>query len=456
MKALIYTHGTRGDLQPYLALACALDRAGHTATLVAPGMFAPFAAEYGIRLEPLTDAGVRLNERPDVRKLLQNNDRSEAGGHAYRQAREKIFNEVMPRIYPVMLRQLWNAAREGADIVLHSHHSRQVIHQIAEKLGVPHALATLYPHFTPSRRYPREMGSFDARPDNLQRHTAADSVPLKPMLADMISTWRSDTLGLPPREGYLDARLLADGRPAPVLHGFSPYVVEPAPDWPRWVHTTGFWDLPAPPGWDPPRRLLQFLAAGDKPVFIGFSSMSGGDPGETGRTVLEAVRLAGVRAVVGTGWGGITLTDPPDDVLVESDIPYDWLFPRVRAAVHAGGPGTNHAAAVAGVPQVMCPFHKDQMMWSARMHELGVAPEPIGQRDLTAGRLAAAIRQALTDPGIAAGVLRTARAVRAEDGAGRAVEVIESWEYARPRRVGGSGTGSAMRERPAAGGRVGE
>jgi sterol 3beta-glucosyltransferase len=428
VKALIYTHGTRGDLQPYLALARALGRAGHTATLVAPGMFAPVAAQYGVPLEPLTDAGVKLNERPDVRKLLHNNDGSEAGGRAYREAREKIFNEVMPEIYPVMLRQLWEAAREGADIVLHSHHSRQVIHQIAEKLGVPHVLATMYPHFTPSHRYPRAMGSFEARPDNLERHKAADSMPLKPMLADMISTWRSDTLGLVPRQDYLDARLLADGSPAPVLHGFSPYVVEPAPDWPQWVHTTGFWDLPAPPGWHPPRRLLEFLAAGDKPVFIGFSSMSSGDPGETGRMVLEAVRLAGVRAVVGTGWGGITIPDPPEDVLVESDIPYDWLFPRVSVAVHAGGPGTNHVAAVAGVPQVMCPFHNDQMMWSARMRELGVGPEPVKQRDLTADRLAGAVKQALTDPEIAAGVRRTARALSAEDGVGRAVEVVESLE----------------------------
>lgn len=424
MKVLIYSHGTRGDLQPYLAVAHALNGAGHTSTLVGPGMYAQFAEEYGVRYASVTDAGVQINARPDVRQVLLNSDRTGAGSLEYQKIREKIFDEVMPKVYPVMIQQMWEAAHDGADIVVHSHQSQQVIHQIAEKLGAPHVLATLYPHFVASQRYPRRLGSLDAAPDNLRQHQLAEQRPLPPMLVDMISTWRADTLGLPPRPGYLDARYQADGSPAPVIHGFSPHVVEPAADWPSWVSTTGFWNLP-PLGWQPSQRLLDFLAGGEKPVFIGFSSMAGADPLDTGRLVLETVRRTGVRAVVVTGWGGIAIDDPPPEILVEPDIPYDWLFPRVRAAVHAGGPGTHNLALAAGTPQVICPFHKEQLMWGRRMHELGVAPAPIKQRDLTVDGLVTAIREALTDPEIAKAANRLAEKVRGEDGVRAAVRVLE-------------------------------
>ncbi|MDX3225463.1 glycosyltransferase [Streptomyces sp. ME19-01-6] len=426
MKALIYSHGTRGDLQPYLALAYALNRAGHTATLVGPQMYASFAAAYGVRFEPLTDEGVKTLSRPDFRRILLNSDRPESEIGEYRKAREKIFNEVMPRTYPVMLQQLWDAARDGADIVIHSHHSRQVMHQIAEKLGVPHVLATLYPHFVASRRYPSQMGTFDARPDNLEQHQRAARQPLKPLLVDLISTWREKTLGLPPREGFLDFRHRADGSPAPVLHGFSPHVLETAPDWPAWVHTTGFWSLPRQADWQPSPKLLRFLEDGDQPpVFIGFGSLLGVDPEATGQLVIEAVRRTGVRALIVTGWGGISVADPPKQVRIESDVPYDWLFPRVRAAVHAGGPGTHNTALEAGIPQVSCPFHKDQVMWGNHLHDLGVAPPPVKQRDLTADALAAAVHTALTDADIARNADRLARKVAGENGAENAVRVLE-------------------------------
>ncbi|MCF3122741.1 glycosyltransferase family 1 protein [Streptomyces arenae] len=420
MKVLIYSHGTRGDLQPYLAVAHALNRAGHTATLVGPSMFEPFAESYGVRFAPVTDEGVKLLQRPDVRKLLLTTDPE---SEEYRKARERIFREFMPKTYPVLLRQLWDAARGGADLLVHSHHSRQVMHQMAEKLGIPNVLATLHPNLVPSRRYPAQLGSLEERPDNLEQHERAHSAPLNPLLEEMISTWRAEILELPPRDDYLDFRHRPDGRPTPVLHGFSPHVLDVAPEWPDWVHTTGFWSLPA--NQEPSAELVRFLADGEPPVFFGFGSLSHGDPAATGRLVLDVVRRTGVRAVVVTGWGGISVTDPPENVLVESDVPYDWLFPRVRAAVHAGGPGTLNAALEAGIPQLACPFHKEQLMWGTLLRDLGVAPEPIPYSDLTVEGLADAVRHTLTDPGIAAATRRLADRLAGENGAENAVKALE-------------------------------
>ncbi|MFE7041586.1 glycosyltransferase [Streptomyces atratus] len=420
MKVLIYSHGTRGDLQPYLAVAHALNRAGHTATLVGPSIFEPFAESYGVRFAPVTDEGVKLLQRPDVRKLLLTTDPE---SEEYRKAREAIFREFMPKTYPVLLRQFWDAARGGADLLVHSHHSRQVMHQMAEKLGIPSVLATLHPNLVASRRYPAQLGSLEARPDNLEQHARVNSAPLNPLLVEMISTWRTETLGLPLRDDYLDFRHRPDGRPTPVLHGFSPHVLEPAPEWPDWVHTTGFWSLPA--NQRPSAELLRFLEAGEPPVFFGFGSLAHGDPEKTGQLVLDVVRRTGVRAVVVTGWGGISITDPPANVLVESDVPYDWLFPRVRAAVHAGGPGTLNAALEAGIPQMACPFHKEQLMWGNHLRDLGVAPEPIPYNDLTVDGLVEAVRHTITDPEIAGNTRRLAEKLKGENGAENAVKALE-------------------------------
>jgi sterol 3beta-glucosyltransferase len=129
--------------------------------------------------------------------------------------------------------------------------------------------------------------------------------------------------------------------------------------------------------------------------------------------------------VVVEGWGGIQVTGHADDILTVRDVPYAWLLPRVRAVVHAGGPGTYNDALRAGIPQVVCPFETSQRMWGEHLHRLGVAPPPVMQRDLTSEGLAADIRRAVTDPGIAAAAARFGALLGAEDGLGAAVRVLE-------------------------------
>lgn len=422
MKVIIYSnHGSRGDLQPYLALAYALNQAGHTAVLAGPRRFGPFAAEYGVEFAPLNDEMMDLHARRDVQEILMNNDQPTP---EQIKLRESIANEMLPRLYPIILDEMWEAAADGADMIVYSHSSRQAIHQIAERLGIPHVLAPLYPHFVPSRDYPPGVG-LSSGPDNLADHERAAREPLDPRTHGMVTAWRAGTLGLPSRDDEMDWRHYPDGTPTPVIHGFSPHVLKHSEDWPEWVHTTGFWSLPAQSSWQPPADLEQFLDNGEAPLFVGFGSMRGLNPQDVGRTVLEAVRNTGNRAVVVEGWGGIKITESADDVYVATDVPYDWLFPRVKAAVHAGGTGTHNAALLAGIPQVSCPFHREQLMWAEYLQEIGVAPAPIQLRDLTAEGLTAAIRTATTDPAIARTVAELALKVGSDDGCGTAVRVLE-------------------------------
>jgi sterol 3beta-glucosyltransferase len=141
--------------------------------------------------------------------------------------------------------------------------------------------------------------------------------------------------------------------------------------------------------------------------------------------VLDALRDSGERGIIVTGWGGTRLAGTPPGVFVLESAPYEWLLPRVKAVVHHGGAGTTAAALRAGRPSVVCPFVADQPFWGARVAALGVGPEPIPQRKLTAGNLADAIRTAATDPAMRERAARLGERIRAEDGVGNAVAVIE-------------------------------
>jgi sterol 3beta-glucosyltransferase len=204
----------------------------------------------------------------------------------------------------------------------------------------------------------------------------------------------------------------------PILYGFSRHVLPlTAPN----RHVTGYWTLPAGPGWTPPPALEAFLARGGPVVSIGFGSMASATPETVTALVLGAVRRAGVRAVLLSGWGGLAALPPSDDLFCAEALPHDWLFPRVQAIVHHGGAGTTGAALQAGVPAIVVPFTADQPFWGMRVAALGVGPAPIPRKRLTEQALADALRRTVDDHAMAARAASLGSLIRAEDGVAAAV-----------------------------------
>jgi sterol 3beta-glucosyltransferase len=315
-------------------------------------------------------------------------------------------------------------AREGADVLVH--HVILPGQQLGEWLGIPALPVCMQPFWAATSAFPNPMHAVRI-PRELYRLSYRTSNLWYQILGGHLRQWRTETLRMPTRRGFRDLLRGPDGRPATLLQAFSAHVLAPQPaDYPPWVHTTGFWRLPAPPDWVPPRDLSDFIE-GDAPVvYVGFGSMAGIDPERTGRTIVEAVRLAGVRAVVATGWGGIGTSHDNENILFLKDVPHDWLFSRVSVVVHHGGSGTSGAALAAGRPQVVCPFFVDQPYFAQRIHQLGVAPPPLPQRDLDPFKLARAIKTAGNDPAMAVAAKEFGDLVRTEPGADQAVEVIEA------------------------------
>ncbi|MGO1056113.1 nucleotide disphospho-sugar-binding domain-containing protein [Crossiella sp. CA198] len=417
MKAFLVTHGTRGDVQPFLALAVALRAAGHQARLAAPASFAAQAAEYGVDFAPLDEGPNRLLTDPAAREAIET---------GYRGVRGKISAvRTLRRIKPLMsavLRDLGRAVWWEADVVVHS--PSLPAQHVAELLGVPAVLATLQPGWVPTALFPCPMVPLPRLPTAFNRATYLAVSGTLRAHAGVANAWRTGQLGLPVRRGGHDVLHEPDGADRLVLQAFSPNVARIDPAWPEAVRTSGFWYLPAAEDWTPPPRLSQFLDEGPPPVYLGFGSMAG-QAERTGAVVAEAVRRAGVRAVLATGWGGIAAVGDSPRVLVIEAAPHDWLFPRMSAVVHHGGGGTTGAALAAGRAQVVCPFVADQPHWAERMHSVGVAPVPVPQQRLTAEGLATAITAAVGDAALARRAEELSRVVRAEDGVTSAVRALE-------------------------------
>ncbi len=413
MRALLVTHGTRGDVQPFLALAVALRHRGHEVVLAAPASFAAAAAEWDVEFAPLDEGPNLLMRDPVVQAAID-------GG--YRGARGKLAAvRTARRIKPLMadvLRDLGAVARESrADVVVHS--PALPAHHVAEMLGVPSVLVALQPGWVPTSLFPCPMLPFSWVPRALNRATYTALAATLRAYAGITDRWRTTELELPARKGSHDPV----GNARLVLQAFSPLVTPVDPRWPDSVRTTGFWYLPSKER-VVPESLASFLAEGPTPVYLGFGSMAGRGARRTAAVVAEAVRTSGVRAVVATGWGGIAPEVESSDVLVIDQAPHDWLFPRVAAVVHHGGSGTTGAALASGRPQVVCPFVADQPHWATRVHAVDVAPEPLRQQDLTADRLADRLTR-VGDAALRERAERLGERIRAEDGVTASVNALE-------------------------------
>ncbi|MCO1582111.1 glycosyltransferase [Crossiella sp. SN42] len=417
MNVLLLAYGSLGDIQPFVALGKALEQAGHKAVLAAPARFESYVAEHDLPFSPISDALVELADSAELRASREGD--AVQAGVAWLDALRRGKDAAT-----AVLEDSWTAAAFGPDLVVH--HPITAGQHIAEKLRVPSVLASPQTAYVPTDAFPCSLISVpDWLPPAFNRFTYTLLGLSGRLLSKPTDRWREQVLGLPRRRGQHDPLRQPDGRPTTVLNAFSPHVFPPAPDWPESVHTTGYWFLPAATDWTPPPALAEFMHAGAPPVCVTFGSTVGGDPRRLARTVLDAVRLAGVRAVLVSGWGGMQLDELPPEVMLVDHVPFDWLFPRVSAVVHHGGGGTSAAAVAAGRPQVGCPVVADQPQWARRMHHLGVAPPPIPQRVLTTRALAEAIHLAVTDPGMARRAERLGRLVNAERGAEAAVAVLE-------------------------------
>ncbi|KAF9970576.1 Sterol 3-beta-glucosyltransferase [Actinomortierella ambigua] len=417
------TIGSRGDVQPYIALCKRFMQDGHTCRIATHAEYKDWIEGHGIEF------GLVGGDPGELIELCVENGMFTVS----------FFREGMKRFrgwLDELMLTAWQAC-QNTDVLIESPSAMAGIH-IAERLDIPYFRAFPFP-WTRTRAFPHPFAVPEhklGRGYNYMTYVMIEQVFWKG-IAGQINRWRRKTLGLPPTS--LERM---EAHRVPFLYAWSPHVL-PAPiDWSTWIHVTGYWFLDNPDHhWSPPEDLMAFLKAdpNKKPVYIGFGSMVVADPDEMTRTIIDAVVKSGVRAIISKGWsdrvtphaegqqaqGAVKKEadriEIPDSVYMIKSVPHDWLFPQLAGVVHHGGAGTVAAGLRAGVPTVIKPFFGDQFFWAQRVEEAGVG---VWCHDLTVRKLTAALTAITTDEKMIKRAQMMGEKIRSEDGVGKAVEMF--------------------------------
>jgi UDP:flavonoid glycosyltransferase YjiC (YdhE family) len=416
MKITINAFGSRGDVQPYVALGKGLRAAGFEVLITTHKIFEKLTLENGLDCYPI-DA--------NPHDVLVSQAVADIGNNPVKISRwmAKNINPIMKDMFQITLE-----SGSSADLIVNSLLSFAGYH-VGEKLGIPSIGAFLQPA-TPTRFYP---GASGISPPGWMPFKGVFNYSVSKLtnqflfnlLRPVINECRADVLGLPTVSARFYWRVDKPSNDTPILYGYSPSVMPKPADWGPGQSVTGYWFLEKASDYNPPSDLTEFLQTGPDPIYIGFGSMVDHEKEKITELVFEAIELAGQRAILLGGWSDLGAGHLPDHIFRIDFAPHDWLFPRMRAVVHHGGAGTTAAGLQAGAPNVIIPFFGDQAFWAWRVDALGVGVKGVPRKRLTSQKLAEAINQAVGDEEIRANAAELGVRIRSENGVETAVAHIE-------------------------------
>lgn len=422
MRILLLGWGSRGDVEPFIALGLGLQAAGYDVAVAAGRDYAPWVESFGLVCEPFSvdmQAGMRS---PEGRAWLGSSSHS---GRAELLAMTRMVESFAPIAVADLLRMV-----RPDDLVVSGALTFDSMLAIARARGCRHVTALF------AAGLPTRSGSASLLPVRPRSESLLNVVSGFVTIAVMHRVMRRpgqlmrESLGLRPETLWAYGRA---GMAVPVLIAASPVVLLPRDLGPR-GRVTGYWQLPEPSKEDllaqVPGEVREFLDAGEPPVYVGFGSMTSPRPGATRELLLASARRFGGRVILHCGADDPAPGEPelPADlvgrVLIVGSVPHAWLLPRCAAVVTHGGAGSTGAGLRAGMPSMAVPHIGDQPYWGRRLHELGVGPPPIRRCDLTAAGLADALTTLTTDPEMRSRAAELGARIRAEDGVATAVGLI--------------------------------
>ncbi|BEI80807.1 hypothetical protein CcaverHIS002_0113360 [Cutaneotrichosporon cavernicola] len=393
MKILAISYGTEGDTRPMVALCRGLLDAGHTVVLLGdpPGLGS--AKALGVPTVALSG---------DLQGMMRSTPANATGPQVL-----KLVNKNTSAWMAAVL------AECPADLILAGGLSVYVAESVGERTNTPVIQTVLTPVGSRTREFISPIMAGLPLPRwgwlNLVSHTIVCWFAWLVFLSATNAARKEH--GMAPRR----RRRVGD----PQVYGISPALLPRPRDYPSNVLFTGQWVVPAT--YSPPPELEAFLAAGEKPIYVGFGSMAG-----VSSDLIVALReaIGDRRAIFGRGWS--TIGDLPSNFHAVDDVPHDWLLPRCVMAIHHGGSGTTHSACAAGVPSIILPTVADQYFWAQHMADIGIAKHVLRMHSLDTNKLRAAIAFADTS-GPQEKARDLGQAMGLEDGVSAAVSAIESF-----------------------------
>ena len=418
----LLTIGSRGDVQPYIALGKALVKEGHRVKIVTHSEFKDWIQSYGLGFDVISG---------DPSELMALMVQNPTINYSFIKEAKAKFRDWIDDL----LLTSWSACQD-TDVLIESPSSIGGIH-IAEKLQIPYFRAFTMP-WTRTRAYPHAFLVPDQKLGgayNYMTHVAFENGYWRGTCYQ-VNKWREETLGLP--RTSLGAMHQSS---VPFLYNISPVVFPPSVDFAEWVKVTGYWFLDESSGYKPPGPLVEFIKKAreddKKIVYIGFGSIVVENPKELTESIVDAVLSSDVRCILNKGWSDrlgakdskTVEIELPEEIFNSGNVPHDWLFTQIDAAVHHGGSGTTGASLRFGLPTIIKPFFGDQKFYAGRVEDLGCG---LSLKSLESKALCKALKEVTTNKRMIEKAKLVGEQIRAENGVQNAINSIYVlMEYAR-------------------------
>lgn len=413
MHFCLVTYGSRGDVQPFIYLALGLRAKGHRVTLAAPQNFKQLVDSYRIDFYPLFGDAEEMVMLPEFRKII-----SSGSNIAFtRMVLKMMRNKQLP-----ILDDIYKACK-SADAIIAVNPCIFYAAAVAEKLGKKWMLIQLNPPMLPTKAFPMLMFKF---PDiawlNAYSYVMVNNILWRIQKKD--NKIIRERLGLPPLKGSLFKKVIEDR--VPMIHAFSPELINRPDDWDEHYIIAGFFAQPKPVVKTPPNLpagLEKWLQAGDKPLYIGFGSIPFPEPRKLSNIIKNILATSPARIIYCRGWSELPDLPSNPHLFVIQQADHGWLLPQCRAAVIHGGIGTIAAVLQAGIPAIVASLFVDQPTWGKIIAEKDIGVH-IPWKKLTAARILSALKQ-VEEPPIAQNTKTVNARLIKEDGIATAIQVIE-------------------------------
>lgn len=414
LKIAILVVGTRGDVQPFLAIAKKLQEFGHHVRLATHTNFSNFVKSADVDFYPLG------GDSRDLAEYMARNKGFIPSGPGEISVQRKHLKTIIESTLPACIEpDLETGMPFRAQAIIANAPAYGHTH-VAEALRVPLHIFFTMP-WTPTNDFPHPLARVPQNTGYWLSYIIVESL-IWWGIRGAINEFRRKKLKLAPIAYFSTYR--GSISHLPTAYMWSPSIVPKPKDWGPLVDVVGYCFTDLGSKYQPEELVVQWIKKGTKPIYIGFGSMPLVEPQRTTYIILEALKETGQRGILDRGLGGLgSCIEVPENALLIHDCPHDWLFRQCSAAVHHGGAGTTGTALKAGSPTTIVPFFGDQFFWGETIHQKGLGPAPIPISQLNTANLSNAINFML-QPEVKCRAMEIAELIESEDGVMEAVNAF--------------------------------
>ncbi len=412
MDITVVAWGGQGDFIPCAALALGLQKVGHSVKFATYIEEQEFVENLGLECLPMdweaAESPILINRQPFI-TISQNSDQIKLPKNS-------------------LLDELWRVCQNTEVIIFNG--ASYPCYYIAEKLNIPCFVASPQPHHQ-TVAFPHPFvtdGKSKGSIYNWLTYLLFNRVFWQ-YIRQPINRWRQDKLQLPLlsfAEGLV-GRMKREK--IPFLYSYSPAFLPKPKDWhDDNIYVTGYWFLDVTKNWQPPQDLIDFLAAGEPPIYI--SNIWHQEA--LGKEIIQEIyQLTQQRIIVHGLDNDDSKIEASEQIFyLQGFIAYEWLFPQISVAVHHGGCGTTHSCLQAGVPMVVIPYQSDndQAFWSLQIEKMGLGIALFPEKEtISPQKLWSAIQKIISDRDMQQRAKNIAKKMQFENGVDRAIDVFNSY-----------------------------